>query len=403
MAWNDSGGSGGNGGKDPWGNRGQQQPPDLDEALKKLQTKVNKLFSRGGRGGSGGSSAGAGFPGGTIGTAVIAIALAVIWVISGIFIVGPAEEAVILRFGKYKETMGPGPHWIPRFIDSKYVANVQKVSNFSYNAPMLTKDENIVSVQVAVQYRIGDLRQYFFNIVNPRESLQEATASALRQVVGHTTLDEVLTTGRAVVRAEVEKQLGTLLKRYQAGIVLTDVVMQPAKPPDEVKAAFDDAIKAQEDEQRFINQAQSYARRVTPIAQGQAKRIMQEAEAYKKQVILRARGEVSRFLAMLKEYQAAPRVTRERLYLDAVQQVLTNNHKILVDVKGSNNMFYLPLDQLLQKQRVMLKRSPELDSLGTTPAKVSSSSSKVSQPARLGGSRPQERMGRGSSFTRELF
>lgn len=341
MAWNEPGGNG----KDPWsGNRKSQSPPDLEEALRKVQKKLGSLL--------GGKGSGSSFSkkGRTIGFGLIAIIAVIIWGLSGIFIVHPAEQAVVLRFGKYHETLGSGPHWIPRFVDSKYILNVKKVSNFSYTAQMLTKDENIVSVSVAVQFVIGNPNNYLFNVVSPIASLQQATASALRQVIGQTTLDQVLTTGREQVRGEVQNQLVKILELYQAGVTVTDVAMQPAKAPEEVKAAFDDAIKAQEDEQRYINQAQAYARGVVPVAEGNAKRIIQEAEAYQKQVILLSEGEVSRFLALLPEYKKAPIVTRERLYLDAVQSVLSKSSKVLVDVNGSNNMLYLPLDKIIQQR-----------------------------------------------------
>lgn len=344
MAWNEPGDN--NKDKDPWsGGDKPSGPPDLDEAVRKLQKKLRSVFS-GGNGGDGDS--GQAGKGASYGLTFVLVAILLIWFISGIFIVGPAEQAVILRLGKYTTTLGPGPHWIPRFIDSKYVVNVAKVSNFSYSSSMLTKDENIVSVSLAVQYRIDNTEDYLFKVVNPRESLQQATASALRQVIGHTTLDDILTTGREVVRQDVKKQLIAIMTMYKTGIQITDVAMQPAKAPEEVKAAFDDAIKAQEDEQRFINQAQAYARGVEPIAEGQAQRILAEANAYKQQVSLQAEGSVSQFLAILPEYLKQPRVTRERLYIDAVESVLMKTSKILVDVKGGNNMFYLPLDKLLQ-------------------------------------------------------
>jgi len=304
MAWNEQDRNGQD--QDPWGRgKKKQGPPDLDEALRQFQRKLKSLF--GGKGSL--SKGGGGAKGGAISLGFIGILVLVVWLVSGIFIVSPAEEASILRFGKYYGTVGPGPHWIPRFIDTKYVVNVQKVSNFSYTALMLTKDENIVSVSVAIQYRIQNLRDYLFNLVNPRESLQQATASSLRQVIGHTSLDDILTVGREKVRGNVSVLINKLLDIYQTGLIVTDVVMQPAKAPEEVKAAFDDAIKAQEDEQRFINHAQAYVRGVIPIAQGKAKRILQEANAYRKQVVLKAKGDVARFNFILPQYVRAPKVT----------------------------------------------------------------------------------------------
>jgi membrane protease subunit HflK len=345
MAWNDSGDGGK---KDPWGSGGKQQPPDLDELLKKLQQKLAGLFGAGKQGAtSSGKGGGSRSKGNTLGVATIGIILLVVWALSGFFIVRPAEQAVILQFGKYVKTMDPGLHWIPRFIRSKEIVNVEKIDNFAYTAQMLNKDENIVQVSIAVQYRVADPENFLFNVVNPIESLQQATASSLRQVVGHTTLDEVLTTGREKVRQDVSELLKEVLARYKTGIQITDVAMQPARAPDEVKEAFDDAIKAQEDEQRFVNQAQAYTASVLPIARGRAARILQEAEAYKEQTLLEARGESARFLAILTQYNKAPGVTRDRLYLDALEDVYNNSNKILLDVtQGSNNILYLPLDRM---------------------------------------------------------
>ena len=375
MAWNEPGGNGDNGkDRDPWGGgRKQQSRPDLDELFRKLNQRLGKLFS--GKKGNGGNKFSA--KGNAIGVSFIAVILLVVWGVSGIFIVAPAEQSVVLRLGHYLETLQPGPHWIPRFIDSETTLNVQKVSAFSYQAQMLTKDENIVSVALAVQYRVSNPKDYLYNVVNPRESLQQATASALRQVIGHTTLDNILTVGREEVRQQVSVQLQKIMDIYQAGLTVTDVTMQPAKAPEEVKAAFDDAIKAQEDEQRFINQAQAYKRGVEPIAEGKAKRIMQEAQAYQKGTVLQAQGDAARFLAILPEYQNAPGVTRERLYLDTVESVLSNTSKVLVDTKGSNNLMYLPLDKMIQSN-MELNKSQNANSFASTSGSLSSASTQQS-------------------------
>lgn len=338
MAWNEPGG---NKGKDPWGGD-KQNPPDLDEALRKLQRKFSKFVGGDGNGEENNNNNGS-----VLSIGFIFVIIALLYILSGIFIVGPAEEGVVLRFGRYVETVGPGPHWIPRGIDSRYIVNVENVSDYSYTAEMLNKDENIVSVSVAVQYRIKNPFEYLFNVVNPAESLQQATASALRQVVGHNTLDEILTTGREKVRREVSALLKETLTRYETGIEIVDVAMQPAKAPEEVKSAFDDAIKAQEDEQRYVNNALAYAARVKPIATGHAKRILQEAEAYKKQAILKSEGDVARFLELLPEYTRAPEVTRERMYLSTIEGVLQSTTKVLMDAKGNQNLVYLPIDKLM--------------------------------------------------------
>lgn len=332
--------------QNPWGKRPEQGPPDLLELLKKLfsgaKNKVNVAST-------GGGASSNNLPFSKIAMGVVGF-LVLIWLVAGIYIVSPAEQAVILRFGKYVTTVGAGPHWIPPLIEERFVINTQEVNNFPYNAQMLTRDENIVSVAVAVQYRIADPEQYLFNVSHPVRSLQEATFSALRQVVGQMTLDDVLTTGRQSLRDQVAQQLNDTLAIYKTGLEVTDMTLQPAKPPEEVTAAFDDAIKAREDEQRYINQAQAYVRNVTSTAKGQIARLTQSANAYQQSVVLQAQGSVARFNALLQAYKNAPVVTRERLYLDGVQSALSRTHNIIVD-SGHGNMLYLPLDQLLKQQK----------------------------------------------------
>lgn len=339
MAWNEP-----DKGKEPW--KGKNQPPDLDEALKRVYDKLKKFIF-----------------GGTIKTSkepskksnnglaatMIMLVVFFLWVLSGIFIVDPAEQAVILRFGKYVETVGPGPHWIPRIISSKIIMNVDRVLDYSYSAQMLTSDENLVAVSLAVQFRIGDLNEYLFNVANPQESLQQATSSALRQVVGTTTLDQMITEGREVWGNQVQNALVKTLQLYNTGIFIVNVAPQPARAPESVQDAFDDAIKAQEDEKRFKEQAYAYAAKVVPISEGNASRIQQEAEAYSKQLVLNAQGDVSEFLALLPEYNAAPQAMAERMYLETMQKVLSKSSKIIVDSK-SGNLLYLPLDKLFATQ-----------------------------------------------------
>ena len=354
MGWN-----GPDKGKDPWG--GKSQPPDLDEALKRLQEKLKKLFS-------GGvekvitpeSSSGSGTtPNGRLLAGFALLGVFVLWALSGIFIIDPAEQAAVLRFGKYIKTVGPGPHWLPRFISSKIVLNVDRVSDYSYSAQMLTKDENLVSVAVAVQYRIGDLQDYLFNVSDPEESLQQATSSALRQVVGTTTLDQIITEGRDAWGISVQDSLVKTLERYKTGIIIVNVSPQPARAPENVQDAFDDAIKAQEDEKRFKEQARAYAARVVPIAEGNAKRIFEETKAYAEQVVLRAKGETAEFLELLPEYARSPFVTGERMDLDTMQQILSSTSKIIVDGKAGN-VLYLPLDKLAVNSPDANLRKPEL-------------------------------------------
>jgi len=347
MAWNQPGGGNDND-KDPWTGKSKPSgPPDLEAALRDLRKKLVQLFTN-----KTGSSGHASFPNKIYSSGLsglIAIAIFFVWVLSGIFIVDPAEQAVILRLGQYVETVGPGPHWIARFIEKSYRVNEQKIATYSYDAEMLTKDENIVSVAIAVQYRISNARDYLFSVTNPNESLQQATASALRQVIGHTNLEQVLTSGREKIRQEIFEQITKILARYKTGLLVTDVALQPAKAPEAVKEAFDDAIKAQEDEQRFENQAQAYAMQVVPNAKGQAQRLVTDAKAHQQQVVLNAKAEVARFLALLPVYSKSTAITRERLYLETMETILSNSNTILIDNHGSNNMFYLPLDKLLEK------------------------------------------------------
>ena len=326
---------------DPW--RGKSQPPDLDEALKRLHARFKKMIAGVGKPPSEKSPLSSANGGGVF-FALIALVVSVLWVLSGIFIVDPAEQAAILRLGRYVETVGPGPHWIPRMIESKMVVNVDRVADYSYAAQMLTKDENLVSVAVVVQYRISDLQDYLFNVADPEESLQQATSSALRQVVGMTRLDQIITEGREAWGSSVQESLIKILEGYKTGIKIVNVSPQPARAPENVQDAFDDAIKAQEDEKRFKEQARAYEASVVPIAEGNAKRISEEAGAYEAQVVLRATGDVAEFLAILPEYLRSPQVTGERMYLDAVQQVLSQSSKIVVDGKAGN-MLYLPLDK----------------------------------------------------------
>ncbi|MDF1759701.1 MAG: FtsH protease activity modulator HflK [Coxiellaceae bacterium] len=371
MAWNDD-----NKDKDPWSGRGNNDgsPPDLGKifgnAFKKAKAKA------GGSGGSGGdedSNRGLGI---IIG-AVVAV-IVVLWFLSGIFVVPPTDQAVVLRFGKYMETVGPGMHWIPQMIQSKYEVNVQQINSFDYQSEMLTEDENIVSATIAVQYRIGNPENFLFNVVGPINTLKEATSSALRQVVGETTLDDILTIGRQKVRSEVQQQLTSILTSYKTGIEVTDVNLQPAKPPAEVTAAFDDAIKAREDEQKYINQAEAYARQVESKVKGQVARIQQDAKAYKQQIVLESQGKTARYLALLVPYKLAPAVTRERMYFDAISQILANTVNVFDETNG-RNILYLPVDG---KHSVKANNTPQVPYRAEVSASSTSSHINGSSNAR---------------------
>jgi len=346
MPWNSPDGDK----QDPWGRkRSQQGPPDLDELLRKLHRKL--------RGSGSGDAAPSNTPppGGIAAlTAVVVIVALAVWFIAGLFIVPAAENAVVLRFGKYRDTVTPGLHWIPALIERKYSINVEKISTFSYQAEMLTGDENIVAVQIAVQYRIKTIRDYLFNVINPQESLQQSTASALRQVIANLSLNDILTAGgvqQAALSQQIAEQLRGILAIYKTGLTITEVTLQAAKPPEAVVAAFDDAIMAREDAQRFINKAKAYQEGVEPVARGKATRLIQQAEAYKARVINQAKGDTARYTALLNVYKQAPEVTRERLYLSMLESVLSQNMKVLVDTKGNNNVLYLPLDRIIQRNQ----------------------------------------------------
>jgi membrane protease subunit HflK len=336
MAWNEPGG--GNNSRDPWGG-GNQGPPDLDEALKKLQQRLGGLFGRSGGSGGGGAGSASLF-------IVLLAGAALIWGLMGFYQIDEQERAVVLRFGKYHTTQRPGLQWNPPLIDEVIRVNTTKVRAASFREIMLTQDENIVEVRMSVQYVIDDVKNYVLQVREPENSLQQAAKSALRHVVGGMTMDLVLTEGRTRIATEVNERLQNYLTSYTTGIRLSAVNVDDSKPPTQVQAAFDDVIKAREDEERVKNEAQSYANGIVPEARGKAQRQIEEASAYQEQVIANAEGEADRFKNLLAEYRKAPEVTRERLYLDAVENVLSNTSKIMVDVEGGNNVMYLPLDKL---------------------------------------------------------
>jgi membrane protease subunit HflK len=350
MSWNEPGG-GNNKPKDPWGG-GDQGPPDLDEALKKLQEKIGGLF--GGKSGGGGSSSGGGggFP--LVMLGILAVGAAVVWGLMGFYQVDQQERAVVLRFGKYFDTVQPGLQWNPPLIDEVINVNTTKVRASSLREIMLTQDENIVEVKLSVQYVINDPTKFVLKVRDPERSLQHAAQSALRHVVGGNSMDLVLTQGRAAIGIDVHQRLQEYLDLYETGILVSKVNVDESKPPTQVQAAFDDVIKAREDEERVKNEAQAYANGIVPEARGAAQRQIEEASAYEAQVIAEAVGEADRFGKLLTEYNKAPEVTRERLYLDAVEAVYANTNKVMVDVEGGNNVMYLPLDKMAAQSGVSL-------------------------------------------------
>jgi membrane protease subunit HflK len=373
MAWNEPG----NNDKDPWGGKrgGNDGPPDLDEVIRNLQNKLNRLF--GGKGGSGGDGKpGSGSGGLLVGLA--ALVAVVLYVIAGLYQVNQQERAVILRFGVYLETKGPGLHWNPPLVDSVMVETVTRVREWSTSEQMLTKDLNIVDIQLSVQYTIADARKFLLEVKDPENSLRQAANSALRHVVGSTVMHQVLTEGREQVAFDVHQRLQAYLDAYQTGIDIGTVNIEEASPPKEVQAAFDDVIRAREDEERLKSEAQAYANGIVPIARGNAQRLIEEAMGYKAEVVASAEGEAKRFEYLFAEYQRAPEVTRQRLYLDAMELVMSRSTKVLVDVEGGNNMLYLPLDKMIDSGRAQRDRAEEQ----LTPAELDELSNRLAEQLR---------------------
>lgn len=371
MSWNEPGGDD----KDPWSGKGDQKgPPDLDEAIRSLQEKLSNLFGGGGKkpgGGNGGDSPGFFSSGNALkNMGYIAAGLFALWILSGFYIVQEGNQGVVTRFGEYTNTTEAGLNWhIPAPIESVEKVNVQQqrfieigyrsggdgqaqgALSVPKEALMLTKDENYVDVQLAVQYQVKDAKAFLFNVADTKATLIQVTESALRGVIGGSLMDFVLTEGRSEVVAQAKKEIQEVMDAYNTGIQIVSVNLQDAQPPEQVQNAFEDAIKAREDQQRFINEAQGYANDIVPKARGLAARKLQEAQGYKEQVIAQAQGDTSRFSQILTEYKKAPDVTRKRLYLEAMESVMSESNAIMVDVKGGNNMLYLPLDKMIQQKQ----------------------------------------------------
>ncbi|WP_394212144.1 FtsH protease activity modulator HflK [Enterovibrio calviensis] len=344
MAWNEPGNNGGQD-KDPWGNRGgrDQGPPDLDEVFGKISRKLSGLFGGGkGKGPSFGSSA--------AGLGVVAVVGVVIWGATGFYTIGEAERGVVLRFGEYNRIVQPGLNWKPNFIDEVTTVNVQAIRSLRSSGEMLTKDENVVSVDMDVQYRIADPEKYLYSVTNADDSLRQATDSALRAVIGDAVMDDILTTGRQEIRTKTQTEINRIIDRYDMGILVVDVNLQGARAPEQVQDAFDDAIKAREDEERYIKEAEAYSNDILPKATGRAERLKKEALGYREKTVNEAEGDVAQFEKLLPEYQAAPEVTRNRLYLETMEQVYGNTSKVLIDSQaGGGNLLYLPLDKLMNQ------------------------------------------------------
>lgn len=398
MSWNEPGGNK----KDPWSDRNQSPtPPDLDEVLKKLQDKFRGLFGGGKQPDNG-----------QVPLQLLGVAASIglgLWALTGIYVVDEGSRGVVTRFGAYTDTTVPGLHWhLPMPIEKVDVVNMeqQRVMEVGYRSGgrqqsagsvpkeslMLTQDENIIDIRLAVQYQIKDAQAYLFNVADPDITLKQVIESAQRAVIGKNTMDFVLTEGRSNIADEIKSAIQQALDEYQTGISVSNVNLVDAQPPDEVQNAFEDAIKAREDEQRLKNEAESYANEVVPTARGAAARLTEESEAYKQKAIAQAQGESSRFLQLLAEYEKSPDVTRQRMYLDAMQDVIGQTGAIMVDVKNSNNMIYLPVDKLQRQGEVaMPDRKPDTASIPTIQSNVET----ASKSARSASTRGRE--GRGSS------
>lgn len=366
MGWDD--GDKGN----PWRPDGNKGPADLDAIVKDFQRRLGRLF--GGRGpvrpgpGGGGTTISSGL----VGTGLVVLAL--IWFLSGFYKVDAAEQGIVLRFGDYRATTQPGLQWHwPWPIESVEKVNTGRTETWKYQGSMLTRDENIVDVELVVQYRRADPVKYLFSVREPEETLHDVTASAIREVVGKNDLDFILTQGRAQIAQQTKELLQTTLDNYATGVKIYEVNLQEANFPREVESAVQDAVKARENKAQKILEAQVYANGRLPRARGQAAQQTQAAQAYRDQVVARAEGDSDRFLQILAEYTKAPEVTRRRMYLDTLEEVLSHSAKVLVSTDGGNNVLYLPLDQLIKEQRQDAASSEA--NAPTTPAPADSASS----------------------------
>lgn len=376
MAWNEPGDSG-NKDKDPWGNNGGKRggndgPPDLEDVIKNLQDKVTSIFGGrkggggGGRGRSGGGMSSTGF-------ALIFVAIIALWAFSGVYIVTDGTRGVVLQFGKFSTITGSGPHWYPRFIRSVYIVETDKSRSVRIGVNddeslMLTKDENIVDVVFEVQYKVKDAKNFLFSVVDPANTIKTATESALREIVGISSMNYVLE--RNDVAERTGKLIQNILDRYDTGLLVEEVNLVKQEAPEEVKPSFDDVNSAEQDRDRFIEEARKYQNQIVPIARGEAARVEQEAAAYKAGKIARAEGDAKRFNQILVEYKKAPQVTRERLYLETMEEVFANNRKVMIDVKKGNNLLYIPIDQLGKQRQETTSSLMDSSTTTSTPSTV---------------------------------
>ena len=336
MAWNEP-----NGNKDPWG-RKNKSGSEIDDLIKSFSKFFDDILNSSGGSGKSSNKKNVGF---------LALIIIVIYFLSGVYIVNDGERGVVLQFGKFVSITGPGPHWVPRLIQKYEIVDVSKIRSVQQKAVMLTEDENIVSINFAIQYDIKDASNFIFNLRDPDETLRASGESAIREVLGKNKMDFVITEGRESIAASTKDLLQIVLDDYESGINVQSVNILEAQPPEQVQDAFADAIRAREDEQRYINEAVAYKNEIIPLARGEAKQILEEAKAYKVKLIKSAEGEAQRFKELFTEYEKSPVVTRERLYLESVESVLGNTTKVMIDLEGGNNLIYLPLDKILEQKR----------------------------------------------------
>jgi membrane protease subunit HflK len=385
MAWNESGGNNSGGKRNPWGNgnKPDQGPPDLDEVVRNLQKRLAALFGGAGSGSGRGSSTGAG-PGRSISIGTIGLILLVVWTLTGFYQVDAAERGLVFRFGKHVATTMPGPRWhLPWPIESKQVVNIQTIGSFTETTRMLTSDENMVDINLEVQFRRANPLEYAFNVALPDETLKEVSESAIREVIGRSKLDAVLESGRQEIVALTKELIQRTLDSYKIGIEVTTVNLQDVRVPNEVAPAQQDAIKAREDRDRLSLQAQAYSNDLIPRARGAAVRLIQDAQAYRAAKEADAEGESQRFTKLLAEYERAPAITRERLYLETIEDVFAASKKVIVDTDGSGNMIYLPIDKIIEQGR-------------RARVEVGDSTMTVESPATTSGSMGDDRRARGS-------
>ena len=378
MAWNEPGKN-----RNPWGNRPDRGSADLDDALRNFQRKLARLFG-GGRGGNGdgsGSSTGGRARGFGIGT--IAAALLVIWAATGVYQVDAAERAVITRFGRYVRTTQPGIGMhIPWPVEARRIVNIGSIETFNDQTRMLTQDENLVDLNIAVQYRRAEPIDFSFNVRDPEDTLGEVSESAIREIIGRSRLDFVLEEGRQEITARTKELVQRTLDIYKTGIEVTSVSLVGVSVPEQVQTSQRDAIKAREDKERLALEAQAYSNDILPKAKGSAARQLEESQAYKARIVADAEGEAERFSKLLAAYERAPGVTRQRLYYETIEDVLGSTNKVLVDTEGTGNMLYLPLDKLTERRVPSLTLDEQRQSTGPAVRETQETTPDVSIEAR---------------------